>query len=54
MSFTTFILGFGLAFFLGWLYTLILFGMAPIIAMTGILMAVAMEDGFKEQMKSYG
>jgi len=28
--------------------------MAPIIASTGVLMAIAMEDGFKEQMKSYG
>ena len=51
---TTFFLGFGLAFFIGWLYTLILFGMAPIIAATGVLMAISMEDGFKEQMKSYG
>jgi len=54
MSVTTFFLGFAAAFLLGWLYTLILFGMAPIIAATGVLMAVSMEDGFKEQMKSYG
>ena len=54
MGISVFFLGFAAAFALGWLYTLILFGMAPIIASTGVLMAVAMEDGFKEQMKSYG
>jgi len=54
MSMSTFFLGFAAAFALGWLYTLILFGMAPIIGATGILMAISMEDGFKEQMKSYG
>jgi hypothetical protein len=48
MSCTVFILGFAAAFLLGWLYTLILFGMAPIIAATGMLMAISMEDGFKE------
>mgnify|MGYP002631561046 FL=1 len=54
MGISVFFLGFAAAFALGWLYTLILFGMAPIIASTGVLMAIAMEDGFKEQMKSYG
>ena len=54
MSITTFLLGFVAAFILGWLYTLILFGMAPIIAATGFLEVLAMGDGFKEQMKSYG
>jgi hypothetical protein len=54
MSVSVFVLGFTAAFILGWLYTLILFGMAPIIAATGVSMAISMEDGFKEQMKSYG
>jgi len=54
MSVSVFFLGFTAAFLLGWLYTLILFGMAPIIASTGVAMAVSMEDGFKDQMKSYG
>ena len=54
MSVSNFLLGFVAAFFLGWLYTVILFGMAPIIGFTGVAMAVSMEDGFKEQMKSYG
>ena len=49
-----FFLSFIFAFILGWLYTIILFGMAPIIASTGVLMAMSMEDGFKKQMKSYG
>jgi len=54
MSITSFVLSFVFAFILGWLYTFILFGMAPIIAFTGVAMAISMEDGFKEQMKSYG
>jgi hypothetical protein len=28
--------------------------MAPIISMTGVAMAMSMEKGFEEQMKSYG
>lgn len=54
MSFSGFILGFIFSFILGWLYTCILFGMAPIIAFTGVLMTMSMETGFLEQMKSYG
>jgi thiosulfate reductase cytochrome b subunit len=42
------------AFLLGWMYTCILFVMAPLIAATGVLMAISMEDGFKKEMKSYG
>jgi len=54
MACTSFLLGFAAAFLVGWLYTFILFGMAPIVAATGVMMAISMEDGFKEQMKSYG
>ena len=43
-----FFLGFVFAFFWGWFYTLILFGMAPIIALTGVFMAMSMEKGFEE------
>jgi ABC-type multidrug transport system fused ATPase/permease subunit len=33
-----FIFGFIFAFLIGWLYTLILFGMVPIIGLTGVFM----------------
>jgi ABC-type multidrug transport system fused ATPase/permease subunit len=46
MSWCGFILGFVFAFILGWLYTLILFGMAPIIGLTGVMMTMSMESGF--------
>jgi ABC-type multidrug transport system fused ATPase/permease subunit len=48
MATSGFFLGFVFAFVWGWLYTLILFGMAPIIALTGIFMAMSMEKGFEE------
>jgi ABC-type multidrug transport system fused ATPase/permease subunit len=54
MSWSGFILGFVFAFIIGWLYTCILFGMAPLIGFTGILMTLSMESGMIEQMKSYG
>lgn len=54
MSTSGFFLGFIFAFWWGWFYTVILFGMAPIIGLTGIFMAISMEKGFEEQMISYG
>jgi len=32
----------------GWKYTLILLGMAPLICLTGLAMAMSMEKGFEE------
>ena len=54
MATSGFFLGFIFAFWWGWFYTIILFGMAPIIALTGVFMAMSMEKGFEEQMISYG
>jgi hypothetical protein len=54
MGVSGFIFGFLFAFLLGWLYTLILFGMAPIFALTGVFMVLSLESGFLEQMKAYG
>ena len=54
MGVSGFIFGFIFSFLIGWLYTFILFGMVPIIGMTGIFMNLSLESGFLEQMKSYG
>lgn len=53
MSFWMFFAGFGVAFYLGWRYTLILLGAIPFIAMIGILWGVSMESGTVAQMKAY-
>jgi ABC-type multidrug transport system fused ATPase/permease subunit len=53
MSVASFLIGFLFAFFWGWLMTLILLALFPVMAIMGIAMAYAMQDGFKESMKAY-
>lgn len=53
MAFVSFILGFAFAFVYGWLLTLILLALFPVMMLMGIGMGVAMQDGFKESMRSY-
>lgn len=53
MSFVSFFLGFVVAFFWGWLLTLILLAACPVMTIMGLGMAAAMQDGFKESMRAY-
>jgi ATP-binding cassette subfamily B (MDR/TAP) protein 1 len=53
MAATSFLLGFLFAFYFGWLLTLILLAAFPIMAVMGVAMGIAMQDGFKESMRAY-
>lgn len=53
MAVTSFVAGFIFAFSLSWRMTLILLCAFPFIALLGMGMGVAMQDGFAEQMRAY-
>jgi ABC-type multidrug transport system fused ATPase/permease subunit len=53
MSIWMFLLGFVAAFYLGWLYSLILLAGLPFIACVGILFGMSMQSGLVQQMKAY-
>jgi len=53
MSVSGFFAGFAFSFYWGWKYTLILLAGFPALAIVGVVMGVAMEDGFSESMKAY-
>ena len=53
MSVTSFVCGFLLAFYWGWLLTCILLAGFPVMAVLSTGMAMSMETGFKENMKAY-
>jgi hypothetical protein len=44
---TSFIFGFGFAFYYGWLLTTILMGGIPLLLLTGGVMGMSLEAGFK-------
>jgi len=45
MSVSSFFFGFALAFYWGWLYTVLLLGVVPFLGITGIAMGVSLEGG---------
>lgn len=53
MSYSSFILGFAFAFTFGWLMTLILLGVFPIMAILAGGTAAFFGDGTKESMRAY-
>lgn len=53
MSVGMFLVGFVFAFFLGWLYTLILIASVPILGCAGGLMSAALMSGMAEAMRAY-
>jgi ABC-type multidrug transport system fused ATPase/permease subunit len=48
-----FVLGFVVAFYWGWHYTLILLGSLPVVGLLGVAMGMMMQSGFEESMKAY-
>jgi len=53
MSIFMFIFGFGLAFYWGWVFTLILLGVVPFLGLTGLGMGYSLMTGLTEQMRAY-
>jgi len=53
MSGWMFVFGFGLAFYWGWLLSLILMGSIPFVALTGVGMAMSLETGLTAGMRAY-
>ena len=53
MSYASFLFGVSFSFVFGWVFTLILFGILPVMAITGAFMALSMQDGQIEKMKAY-
>lgn len=53
MSISSFILGYGFAFYLGWILTLILLGGLPLMMGVGGVLGVVVQGGLLEQMKAY-
>ena len=53
MAAASFIAGFAFSFYWGWLFTVILLGAFPFLALMGMGMGIAMQDGFGEQMRAY-
>jgi len=53
MSVSMFFFGFALAFYWGWKLSLILLGTMPVVMLTGVAMAVALETGTTQMMRAY-
>jgi hypothetical protein len=53
MQYSSFFFGVTFSFYFGWLYTCILFAILPVMAASGWVMNVSMEDGQTEKMKAY-
>ena len=53
MQYSSFFFGVTFSFYFGWIYTLILCGVLPVMALTGVVMSVSFEDGQTEKMKAY-
>jgi ABC-type bacteriocin/lantibiotic exporter with double-glycine peptidase domain len=53
MSVAMFVFGFGLAFYFGWKFSLILLGVFPFLMVTGVGMAMSLESGVTQMMRAY-